>query len=328
MSIGIDISVIIPAYNAGLFIERNLKKLKGQTYKNFEAVIVNDGSKDNTGKIVKNFIKNNKLSWQLINQENMGEGEARNTGLKYARGKYILFLDADDYLANDALEKLFNALEKNNVDMVFSSYSYIYGNGKQKLYYHPTKTYLKEEIIKLFLRRLAIPGIGNTLLKKSIIDKYNLKFGKFSSGADNHFFRKFLVHVEKVKSINDNLFFYQFNENSVTNQEYNFKKLDSIFSILDTIDYYKQIGLDAEFENYHKIFLLNSVRGNALDYASSIYYNPKLLKEKILVFMPKNIPLKLFFSTKRTIWLLSLLFFYKSPIIFISFYKAIKGLKK
>ena len=93
-----EISIIIPAYNAGKFIENTLKKLEHQSFKNFEILIVNDGSTDDTQLVVENFMSKTILNIKLINQENKGEGEARNMGLKYANGEYILFLDADDYL--------------------------------------------------------------------------------------------------------------------------------------------------------------------------------------------------------------------------------------
>lgn len=320
----IQISVIIPAYNAEQFILNGLQKLTQQTYQDFEIVIVNDGSIDNTSQLVKNFLNINKLDWQLISQENKGEGEARNTGLRYAKGKYILFLDADDYLANNALEKLYNALVNNDVDLSFSSYSYVYKNGSNKLYNHPNKIYSQQELIKLFFRRLANPGIGNTLFKKEIISQYNIRFEKYKLGADNHFFRKLLLYIENAVSIEENLFFYLYNDSSVTNAVYDFdKNLDSIFAVLDTFREIKQTN-DEVNKEYLKIFLLTSIRGNAFGYSLSPDYDKKILKERILIYLPKNISIKMFLSNKRTLWLLSLFFFYKKPILFINVYRFLK----
>ena len=320
------ISIIIPVYNASIFIENTLKKLEYQTFKDFEVVIVNDGSTDNTQKIIENFIKNTNLNINLINQKNKGEGEARNTGLKYAKGGYILFLDADDYLANNALEKLYNALVNNKADLSFSSYSYVYSNGNQKLYYHPNKIYSQKEIMKLFFRRLANPGIGNTLIKKELIDKYNLKFEKYKAGADNHFFRKLLLFINKAVSIEDNLFFYIYNDSSVMNMKYSFNRIDSIYSVLDTIKEYKKYNFDKKIIEYLDVFLISEIRGNSIDF----YFTNgdiKILKEKILSFMPKTVKIDKFLSRKRSIWLFSLYLFCKFPIFNLKLYKFLKGLK-
>ena len=321
------ISIIIPAYNAESTILDTLKKLKKQTIKDFEAVIVNDGSIDKTENIVENFIDNSNLNWQLINQENKGEGEARNTGLRNAKGEYILFLDADDYLANDALKKLYNTLISNKADLSFSSYSYIYSDDSQKLYHHPNKTYSQEEVMKLFFRRLANPGIGNTLIKKEIINKYNLKFEKYKAGADNHFFRKLLLFVNKAVSIEDNLFFYIYNDSSIMNTRYSFNRLDSIHSVLDTIKEYKENGINQNTIKYLDVFLISEIRGNAMDLFLS-NKNETILKEKILVFLPKITSIDLYISKERKIWLFSLYIFYKFPILSLKLYFFLKGLKK
>lgn len=321
------ISIIIPAYNADKFIKSTLNKLTNQTFKDFEIIIINDGSIDDTQKVVDNFKKNSFLNIKLINQENKGEGEARNTGLQHATGEYILFLDADDYLANDALEKLYNTLNENNADMSFSSYSYVFSNGNQKLYFHPNKIYSQEEIMKLFFRRLANPGIGNTLIKKSIIDKNNIKFEKYKAGADNHFFRKLLLHVQKVASIEDNLFFYQYNETSVMNNTYSFNRLDSIYSVIDTINEYEKSDITEDIIKYLDVFLINEVKANAVDF----YMNEEdidKLKNKILCYLPKQLSIKYFLSTKRIFWLFSLYVFYKFPILTLRLYKWIKELNK
>ncbi len=327
MKTNISLSVIIPAYNAENTILSTLEKLQKQTFKNFEAVIVNDGSTDNTQKIVEKFLKNESLNWQLINQQNKGEGETRNTGLRNAKGERVLFLDADDYLSSAALEKLYNALNNHNAEISFSSYSYVYSNGSEKLYYHPYKVYLQTEIMKLFFRRLANPGIGNTLIKKSLIDKHNLKFEKYKAGADNHFFRKLLLHVDKVVSIEENLFFYIYNDSSVMNSSYSFNRLDSIYSVLDTIKEYKEKNINENIIKYLDVFLISEIRGNAMDFYI-VNGDTTILKEKILTFLPKKIELKHYLSSKRTVWLFSLYIFYKFPLLSLKFYKFLKDMKK
>lgn len=91
------VSIIIPAYNVEKYIPRTLESIKSQTFKDIEVIVINDGSTDNTLTIVKNFLKNVDFSYKIITQKNQGVSAARNRGIKEAKGKYICFLDGDDF---------------------------------------------------------------------------------------------------------------------------------------------------------------------------------------------------------------------------------------
>ena len=103
------ISVIVPVYNSEKYLSEALRSLEEQTFKNFEVVIVNDGSTDGSDKIIEKFIEKNR-NFKLINQKNMGPGCAKNTGIKYSTGEYVTFLDSDDFFAPNFLEVLYNLL--------------------------------------------------------------------------------------------------------------------------------------------------------------------------------------------------------------------------
>ena len=109
------VSIVIPAYNAAPFIKYTIDSILAQTYSNFEIIIINDGSTDNTEGVVKNF---SDARIQYFFKQNEGVSIARNTGFKYTRGSYIVFFDADDLMSFDFLEKRINAL-KGNKDIGF-----------------------------------------------------------------------------------------------------------------------------------------------------------------------------------------------------------------
>ena len=114
------ISVVIPAYNAAAFISKTLDTVLKQTYKNFEVIIVNDGSKDNTLDIIKEYEKkDNRI--RVFSQENGGVSAARNTALTKVKGKYITYVDADDSLPSDAFETLISFMAE-DVDLVVGSH--------------------------------------------------------------------------------------------------------------------------------------------------------------------------------------------------------------
>src|SRR4030042_4369188 len=120
------VSVIIPTFNHGHYIKKAIDSLLNQTYKDFETIIIDDGSRDNTKDIVASY--GNVVRY--IYQENKGLPHARNTGIAAARGIYVAFLDADDYFEEKNLEKKVSFLETHsNIDWVFSDWDYIDEDG-------------------------------------------------------------------------------------------------------------------------------------------------------------------------------------------------------
>lgn len=117
------VSVIIPVYNSEKYIEECLNCVMGQTYGEFEIVVVNDGSTDSSEKII-NALKEKDNRIKYVKQENAGAGEARNTGIQNASGKYVIFLDSDDKIKEDYIEKLVNEIVTKQQDIVCSGEKY------------------------------------------------------------------------------------------------------------------------------------------------------------------------------------------------------------
>ena len=112
------VSIIVPAFNVEKYIKKCIDSIVGQTYSNLEIIVINDGSKDSTYSIITSF---SDKRIRAINQNNVGVSASRNNGLKIATGKYIVFVDGDDYLAPCFIEMFLNAAETNESDFVFSS---------------------------------------------------------------------------------------------------------------------------------------------------------------------------------------------------------------
>lgn len=125
------ISVLIPVYNGERYIKEAINSVLKQTYQNFEIIIINDASTDNTEKIANLFVKKDQRIKLINHQKNKYRSGALNTGLKYANGSYISFLDADDIYLPDKLKKQLLFLEKNkDIDMVYSDFEVITREGK------------------------------------------------------------------------------------------------------------------------------------------------------------------------------------------------------
>ena len=111
------ISVIIPVYNTEKYIEKCLESLAKQTMQDFEVIVVNDGSTDNSEKVIKDYKKNSNLDIKYLEKENGGLASARNYGVEYASGKYISFLDSDDYLDEDLYKNLEKYMDE-DIDLI------------------------------------------------------------------------------------------------------------------------------------------------------------------------------------------------------------------
>ena len=114
------VSIIIPCYNSSKYLDDCLSALINQSYKNLEVIIVNDGSTDNSKRIIESYFdkfNNNRIILKLINQNNQGVASAVNNGLKYATGEYLMWQDSDDWYEYDAVESLVNYLNEKNLNV-------------------------------------------------------------------------------------------------------------------------------------------------------------------------------------------------------------------
>ena len=121
-----DISIIVPIYNTEKYLKKCLDSLINQSKKELEFMLINDGSKDNSEEIIKEY-KDERIKY--YKNKNQGIGKTRNFGIEKATGKYIMFLDSDDYLEKDACELLYKKAEKENLDLVVCDYYKVYSNG-------------------------------------------------------------------------------------------------------------------------------------------------------------------------------------------------------
>ena len=161
------ISVVIPLYNKEKIIERSLQSVLSQNYDDFEVVVVNDGSTDRSVEIVKS-ISDPRIT--LIEQENGGPSKARNTGVKNAKGEWILFLDADDELLPGALRHLFSLAKKNKRANIIDG-SYIVSTKEGSHSYISADVLVKNNYRAFFYREI-LPSTGHTLFKKTLLEKY------------------------------------------------------------------------------------------------------------------------------------------------------------
>lgn len=167
------ISVVIPLYNKEKTIKKTLNSILSQSYSNYEIVIVDDGSTDDSYSIVSNYIKSDieKLRIRLLQQENGGPSKARNTGAKHAQGEWIVFLDADDELLPDALNTFVSIIRKHpDYDIIDCNKYICYGN-RRTLAVHPLEGKVKNALRECYFGRV-MPGNGSSAFRREFMLKH------------------------------------------------------------------------------------------------------------------------------------------------------------
>ncbi|MBM6691186.1 glycosyltransferase [Fusobacterium mortiferum] len=198
----IKISVVIPMYNVETYVRKCIESVLNQTYKNLEVIVVNDGSKDNSLKIVKEYIFDKRL--KIIDKENMGVSSARNRGIEEASGDYITFVDSDDYLDKNIYKNIVKKLK--DEDIVIFNFEYFNNNGQKRKGIHLAEEYSYINKGEKFLKK-----ISNVCWNKLYKYEY-IKNKRFISGIifeDIFWSIDTLLFCENVKFINEIGYYYR-----------------------------------------------------------------------------------------------------------------------
>lgn len=202
------ISVIVPVYNTGAYLEECVASIVAQTYKDLEIILVDDGSTDGSGAICDKLASCNQRV-KVFHRQNAGVSEARNYGMGRANGEYISFCDSDDVLSPDLYKMLVDALEAHGVDRVVGGYQYLYEGGRT-VYCKPRMPdglYTADEIIKIMIddgsmSGFLFSGVYNSLFKKSIIEENNLRFdSSIKYNEDSLFSFRYMLNSRSIYSM-------------------------------------------------------------------------------------------------------------------------------
>lgn len=237
------VSVILPVYNVGNYLNDSLNLLLNQTLNDIEIICVNDGSTDNSLLILEDFsLKDSRI--KIINQENMGAGIARNNGMNIAQGEYIYFIDADDIVTIDILEKLYYNAINNDSDFVLFKVAKF--NEKEINYNSPIydleKIFPGADFNNFIFSALDIKqNVLNVAFapwtkfyKREFLEKNKLEFPDIYSYNDILFHVKSMLMSSKISFVPEFLYFYRLdNPDSITNDP---KKHYNIFSVIKSVE--------------------------------------------------------------------------------------------
>lgn len=217
------VSVIVPVYNASEHLNLCIDSILNQTYKNIEIVIVNDGSTDDSIKIINNYKNNYPNKIIIINKENSGVADTRNIGLNNANGEYVTFCDNDDYMEPDYIECYVNSIEDNDI---------VVGGYIRKSYFGKIlfKRKLKPGKISPYVQ-LASWG---KLYRNSFLKENNFRFLDCAI-ADDFYFNIFAYNTtDKIKIIDNTGYYWMYNDKSLSNTDS--KKMNRTKDLTKTLD--------------------------------------------------------------------------------------------
>lgn len=297
----VKISVIVPVYNCEDYIEESIKSILNQTFEDIEIISIDDGSADNSLNILKE-IESNDSRLKVFSQENQGSSVARNNALKKVQGDYVYFFDADDYIVEDCLEKIYDNALKNDSDIVFFKYDQY----KDDRFFKHFGLDIEEQFPDADFEDFTFNCYGYRLrafrgpfapwfklYKKEFLEKNNFEFPVNLNHNDVPFHLKTFLKASRISFVDEYLYHYRIdNPNSISNTR--LKNYKDIFSIIHIVeDFLKDERLLEEFKKEFDYFKINrityEISGRPEDYfsiakeeLSSTNLNNDLLSKNVL----------------------------------------------
>lgn len=290
------ISIIIPVYNVEKYLKRCLESVINQTYRNLEIILVDDGSKDSSGKICDEYAEQDKRI-KVIHKKNGGASSARNMGLDIAQGNYIGFIDSDDWIELDMYEYLHKLIVSLNVDIAMCEYVCVKKEIKYKKKKEDIKVYEDINIFNFFYRmngEKSFYSVWNRLYKKDCVEKIRFLENKITEDVDYTY--NAYKRAKKVAVSNLSKYYYFINNYGVTRGRLSYKDLD-LLTIWDNL-----VEQEKGTKNYQNT-VLNRKRATFTLYCKGLLYGvdsevkqlglmkqwKKEIKENSSIFLVKGI---------------------------------------
>ena len=243
------VSIIIPVFNADKYLSRCIDSLLNQTFEKIEVIAINDGSEDESGKILDLYAEKYPDKIRVIHQENQGISKARNLGLQLAKGKAVAFIDSDDYVSTEYCQSLFEELDNEELDVVVCDYYEVNEDGTSKKYIH-IPTFPDSSV---FDRAQILFEVNtspwNKMYRKAYLEQNNICFPEEVKYEDILFIHSVMKNGARMRKIDRPLLYYYVHEGSQTTV---MKK--SVFDIFIILDRVTKMYMDTQSENISDIY--------------------------------------------------------------------------
>lgn len=267
------VSVVIPVYNTQDFVRQTLESIAGQTLREIEIVVVDDGSTDDSLPIVRGMAEADSRI-RVFSQANQGQSVARNTGLEQSKGKYVYFMDSDDLLEAPALECCYRKCEENALDLVLFDAD-IFGDPGcfDPIYYHRTagledKVYTGEELLERLMERYALrASVCLNFIRREYLSRTGLKFYPGIVHEDELFTFLCYVRAERAGIIPQVFFKRRFRGNSTMTARISRRNIRGYFTVADELRIFarKETGRKKQIVNTFLRRMINPAVGKAYE---------------------------------------------------------------
>ena len=257
-----NFSIIVPVFNVERYIERCITSIESQDLDSgsYEVIAVNDGSTDNSLKILIE-LSNTYSNLRIISQENKGLSEARNTGMRSAKGDYIMFVDSDDWIQENCLNRIITVCEEDNLDLLrICAANVINGVAKRRF-----SLSNREGIItgRSVIGRGYFACAPFTIYKRSFLEEYNLSFYPDIFHEDNEFTPRVYYYAQRVEEIDDIIYYVYQNPNSITRTVNPKKSFDNIIVAERLLEFAND--KDDDWKNITSHLVVRSLNGSLHD---------------------------------------------------------------
>ena len=287
----VNVSVIVPVYNTERYLRRCLDSLVNQSLQEIEIILVDDGSTDNSRQIMKEYEEEYLDRVTVYTKENGGQATARNMGIQRSMGKYIGFVDSDDYVDTKMFETMYRVAEANQCDMVECHYHYLSEEGKRTKEYRTRGDIRQYKNQKdMFINTQASPC--NKLYRREVLMHTAVDFPEGFIYEDTGFYIKTIPFIKKEQYI-DKHFYYYFLHSSSTMNANKSRKVGDIVPVLENIlDFYKNNGFYEAYQRELEYFCVKILLCSSLSRMGRIKDNKlaKELYEKTFSFIYENFP--------------------------------------
>ncbi len=266
------ISIVIPVYNAEKSLEKCLDSILNQTYTEYEVILINDGSKDNSLKILDQYREEYPKIFRTYNQENKGSAVTRNEGIEYARGEYIFFIDCDDYIEKEYIETFVKGIEEKNVDMLIGGYKRVRLD---------SSTIFRREATDNPWTKYMMVAPWARVYRKEALKKYDIKFLDSNIWEDVYF--NIVANLKlRIGTTSYNGYNWVYNENSFSNTTQ--KKLNPFVNLTEVFTIIKKdtdsISIAKDEKEYLEYFFIKACVWYLIHSGKGVEY--KTLKEEYL----------------------------------------------
>ena len=273
------LSIICPAYNAEKTISKLIESIVLQKFKNYELIILNDGSKDKTFAEIKKYSKKYK-NIIAIDKPNTGVGDTRNEGLKIARGEYITFADSDDYYSDNYFNDIIPLLKKGDFDLLCFNMAVMNNNKFERSWLsskYKNSEFIEKNGVQKYLngdfRHRLGSGPCNKIYVKRIIDENKIVYEKNKKrGQDLLFNIWYASKISQYKYINKNLYYYNLDMNLVTTSLYREADNEENIKFYKPIKKICQDNNISNYEHYMGLFFLRNLPGTILNESNNNNY--------------------------------------------------------